>query len=92
MITHRFVHNSFGKYDVVRPWSVSGKVDVPTYIPQPSYSQTSVPQAEPETPEIKDTYQIECMRDSCKLASYILRQVNPLIKVIHISFVLHKMS
>ncbi|XP_032672480.1 methionine aminopeptidase 1D, mitochondrial [Odontomachus brunneus] len=80
MMTHRFVHNSFGKYDVVRPWLVSEKVDVPAYIPQPSYSQTSVPEKGPEIPEIKDAYQIECMRDSCKLASYILRQVHPLIK------------
>lgn len=90
-MTHRFVHNSFGKYDVVRPWQVSEKVNVPAYIPQPSYSQTSVPENGPEISEIKDAYQIECMRDSCKLASYILRQVYPLIKVNHISYVLCRM-
>ncbi|XP_014476734.1 PREDICTED: methionine aminopeptidase 1D, mitochondrial isoform X2 [Dinoponera quadriceps] len=80
LLSHRFTHNSFGKYDIVKPWSVSEKADVPVYIPQPSYSQTSVPKDGPEIPEIKDAYQIECMRDSCKLASYILHQVNPLIK------------
>lgn len=90
-MTHRFVHNSFGKYDIVKPWLVSGKVNVPAYIPQPSYSETSVPEDGPETPEIKNMYQIECMRESCKLASYILRQVNPLIKVNCTLYVLHRM-
>ncbi|EFN82565.1 methionine aminopeptidase 1D, mitochondrial isoform X2 [Harpegnathos saltator] len=79
-MTYSFGHNSFGKYDIVRPWLVSGKNDVPAYIPQPSYSQTSIPDNGPEISEIKDMYQIECMRNSCKLASYILRQVNTLIK------------
>ncbi|KAH0953155.1 hypothetical protein HN011_006826 [Eciton burchellii] len=71
---------TFGKYDVVRPWLVSTKIDVPTYIPQPSYSQSSIPKNGPTTAEIKDVCQIECMRHSCKLASHILRKVKSLIK------------
>lgn len=79
----RFVYNynkSFGNYDVVRPWKVSEKADVPAYIPQPSYSESSIPEDGPTTAEIKDAYQIECMRHSCKLASHILLQVDTLIK------------
>ncbi|EZA62257.1 hypothetical protein DMN91_003638 [Ooceraea biroi] len=79
----RFLYNynkSFGKYDVVRPWAVSKKADVPAYIPQPSYSQSSIPEEGPMTVEIKDTYQIECMRHSCNLASHILHQVDRIIK------------
>ncbi|XP_011689054.1 PREDICTED: methionine aminopeptidase 1D, mitochondrial [Wasmannia auropunctata] len=82
--TLRFVDtqndNSFGRYAIVQPWLVSEKVTVPAYIPQPSYSQSMIPKNGPETPEIKDEYQIECMRHSCKLASRILRQVGALIK------------
>lgn len=73
--------NSFGKYAIVQPWLVSEKVSVPAYIPQPSYSQSAVPKNGPAMPEIKNEYQIECMRQSCKLASHILHQVNTLIKV-----------
>ncbi|KMQ90870.1 methionine aminopeptidase chloroplastic mitochondrial isoform x2 [Lasius niger] len=81
----RFVHtynnNSFGKYAIVRPWLVSEKVVVPAYIPQPSYGKSSIPERDgPVTPEIKDESQIECMRQSCKLASHILHQVDALIK------------
>lgn len=78
--------NSFGKYAVVQPWLVSEKVTVPAYIPQPSYSQSMVPKNGPTTPEIKDEYQIECMRQSCKLASRILRQAGALIKVNYVFF------
>ncbi|XP_070528570.1 methionine aminopeptidase 1D, mitochondrial isoform X2 [Cardiocondyla obscurior] len=72
--------SSFGKYAVVQPWLVSEKLVVPAYIPQPSYSQSGIPKSGPKTPEIKDEYQIESMRQSCKLASRILCQVNTLIK------------
>lgn len=65
----------------MRPWLVSKKVDVPAYIPQPEYSQSSIPENGPEIPEIKSISQIECMRDSCNLASHVLRQVDTLIKV-----------
>ncbi|XP_012216866.1 methionine aminopeptidase 1D, mitochondrial [Linepithema humile] len=78
---HTYNNNSFGKYDIVRPGLVSKKVDVPAYIPQPSYSHSTIPdQSGPTTPEIKDASQIECMRHSCKLASHILREVDHLIK------------
>ncbi|XP_011642646.1 methionine aminopeptidase 1D, mitochondrial [Pogonomyrmex barbatus] len=72
--------NSFGKYAIVQPWLVSEQVTVPAYIPQPSYSQSSIPKNGPTISEIKDKNQIECMRQSCKLASRILRQVDILIK------------
>ncbi|XP_020292192.1 methionine aminopeptidase 1D, mitochondrial isoform X2 [Pseudomyrmex gracilis] len=72
--------SAFGKYDIVRPQMVSDQVDVPAYIPQPSYSQSSIPEEGPEIPEIKDAFQIESMRHSCKLARRILCQVDSLIK------------
>ncbi|GAB1859255.1 Methionine aminopeptidase [Camponotus japonicus] len=78
---HAYNNDSFGKYSIVRPWVVSDRVTVPAYIPQPSYSESSIPKEEgPIIPEIKDEYQIECMRQSCKLASHILQQVDTLIK------------
>jgi len=40
-----------------------------------------IPKKGPAMPEIKDEYQIECMRHSCKLASSILRQAGALIEV-----------
>lgn len=92
--TLRFVDtqndNSFGRYAIVQPWLVSEKVTVPAYIPQPSYSQSMIPKNGPETPEIKDEYQIECMRHSCKLASRILRQVGALIKALQPIFSTNK--
>lgn len=82
----------FGKYAVVRPWLVSKKVTVPAYIPQPSYSKSEIPENGPVTPEIKDECQIECMRQSCKLASHILHQVDALIKVNYLlnKYITHK--
>lgn len=78
---HAYDNYSFGKYNIVQPWVVSERVTVPAYIPQPSYSESSIPkEEEPIIPEIKDEYQIECMRQSCKLASHILHQVDTLIK------------
>lgn len=91
---HRFVDirndNSFGKYAIVQPWIVSEKVTVPAYIPQPSYSQSMIPKKGPTMPEIKDEYQIECMRHSCKLASRILRQAGTLIEVLQLIFLTNK--
>jgi len=88
---HTYNNNSFGKYDIVRPGLVSKKIDVPAYIPQPSYSQASIPDRNgPTIPEIKDASQIECMRHSCKLASHILHEVNNLIKVNYLFYVLQK--
>lgn len=81
MLRNAHTSNAFGRYNIVRPQMVSDQVDVPAYIPQPSYSQSSIPENEPETPEIKDAFQIESMRHSCKLASSILREVGSIIKV-----------
>lgn len=80
-------NNSFGKYAIVQPRVVSERVIVPAYIPKPSYSESSIPKEDgPIIPEIKDEYQVESMRQSCKLASHILHQVDTLIKV---SYFLH---
>lgn len=53
---------------------------MPSYIPKPSYYESTIPQEGPIRPEIKDKNQIECMRGSCKLAKYILDQVGNYIK------------
>lgn len=54
---------------------------MPSYIPKPSYSSTKIPQQGPIRPEIKDQNQIECMRESCELAQYVLTQAEQYIKV-----------
>lgn len=73
--------NKFGKYEIVEPWLVSEQKKVPSYIPKPSYADTAVPTESVQRAEIKDTNQIECMRQSCNLAKTILQKVSTLIKV-----------
>lgn len=77
----KIVENSFGKYETVRPWDVSEKIKVPSYIPKPPYSVSGKPFDPPREIEIKNANQIECMRHSCMLAKRILRQIRPMIKV-----------
>ena len=74
--------NSFGKYKIVEPCTVSERRPVPSYVPKPSYAESSIPRESPKFPEIKDSYQIECMKHSCILAKRILNQIPSLIKVI----------
>ncbi|XP_043464758.1 methionine aminopeptidase 1D, mitochondrial [Leptopilina heterotoma] len=73
-------NNSFGKYDIVEPWTVSERRTVPSYIPKPSYAQSSIPRESPKFEEVKDENQIEAMRHSCLLAKRILNQIHALIK------------
>lgn len=53
---------------------------MPSYVPKPSYSLTKIPEPGPIRPEIKDKNQIECMRESCELAQYVLTQAGEYIK------------
>ncbi|XP_076680640.1 methionine aminopeptidase 1D, mitochondrial [Andrena cerasifolii] len=74
------VYNSSGKYEIIKPWAVSEIRKVPSYIPQPSYSQSAVPREGPRKPEIKDKNQIQCMRDSCNFARQVLNHMKPYVK------------
>ncbi|XP_015179802.1 PREDICTED: methionine aminopeptidase 1D, mitochondrial [Polistes dominula] len=76
----RVVNNSFGKYEVVEPLLVSQRRYVPSHIPKPSYYLTGIPHPGPIKPEIKNKNQIECMKESCKLAQYVLSQAKNYIK------------
>lgn len=57
---------------------------VPEHVKRPSYFDTSLPHPGPNEPEIKTVAQIERMRDSCRLARFILDSVGKHIKVIPI--------
>ncbi|XP_046421747.1 methionine aminopeptidase 1D, mitochondrial [Neodiprion fabricii] len=73
---------SFGKYGIVKPWPiVSDRKSVPSYIPKPSYAESSIPCDRLKEAEIKDKNQIECMRHSCILARQILGKVRNFLKV-----------
>ncbi|XP_043506012.1 methionine aminopeptidase 1D, mitochondrial [Polistes fuscatus] len=76
----KVVNNSFGKYEVVEPFLVSQRRHVPSHIPKPSYYLTGIPQPGPIKPEIKDKNQIECMKESCELALYVLSQAKHYIE------------
>lgn len=54
---------------------------MPEHINRPSYFDTSVPPPGPDEPEIKTAAQIQKMRESCKLARFILNSVGKYIKV-----------
>lgn len=70
----------FGDYEIIEPWKVTGMNKVPSYIPKPSYSESSIPRKGPKDPEIKDKHQIRCMRYSCSLAKHLLATLKPYIK------------
>lgn len=72
----------FGSYNVVKPGFVSERQVVPEHIKWPSYFDTSLPHPGPNEPEIKTVAQIERMRESCRLARFILDAVGKHIKVI----------
>jgi len=66
----------------VKPGFVSEGHTIPEHIKQPSYTVTSMPHPGPNEPEIKTVAQIEKMRESCRLARFILDSVGKNIKVI----------
>ncbi|XP_012289173.1 methionine aminopeptidase 1D, mitochondrial isoform X2 [Orussus abietinus] len=78
--THKTMNNKFGQYDLVEPWTVSVKKVVPSHIPKPLYSESTIPCQSPKNPEIKNQNQIECMGHSCSLAKRVLNQVQGFIK------------
>nr|XP_034192026.1 methionine aminopeptidase 1D, mitochondrial [Osmia lignaria] len=76
----KLINNSFGNYEVIEPWEVTEIKKVPSYIPKPSYSQSSIPQEGPKSPEIKDKNQIQSMRHSCSFAKQVLFYAKNYIK------------
>ncbi|XP_050306237.1 methionine aminopeptidase 1D, mitochondrial isoform X2 [Anthonomus grandis grandis] len=72
---------NFGKYSIVHPGKVSPKKQVPDNIPKPSYFRTGEPSENVMVSEIKQSGQIQSMRDSCRLAANILETVGHSIKV-----------
>nr|XP_023025939.1 methionine aminopeptidase 1D, mitochondrial isoform X2 [Leptinotarsa decemlineata] len=73
---------NFGKYKIVDIGNISPMVSVPEYIKKPSYHETGIPsETVPEHPEIKNHEQISRMRDSCRLAAYVLDKVEKFIEV-----------
>jgi hypothetical protein len=66
----------------VKPGFVSERHAVPEHVQRPSYFDTSVPHPGPKEPEIKTVAQIERMRESCRLARFILDSVGKHVKVI----------
>ncbi|XP_021934481.1 methionine aminopeptidase 1D, mitochondrial isoform X2 [Zootermopsis nevadensis] len=71
----------FGFYSVVKPGFVSKGHPVPEHISRPSYFDTFVPSPAPDEAEIKTPAQIKKIRDSCRLAQFILDSVGKYIKV-----------
>ncbi|KAJ3648744.1 hypothetical protein Zmor_020523 [Zophobas morio] len=70
-----------GKFSIVEPGNISDPQPVPDYIAKPSYHLTGEPIERIEIPEVKNSVQIVKMRESCKLAANVLREVENYIKV-----------
>ncbi|XP_069703680.1 methionine aminopeptidase 1D, mitochondrial isoform X2 [Periplaneta americana] len=68
--------SNFGSYNIVQPGVVSGERAVFPHITRPSYLAPG-----PSEPEIKTASQIKQMRNSCKLARFILDSVGKYIQV-----------
>lgn len=81
---------NFGSYEIVEIGAVSPPRDVPDHIKKPSYYKTGTPDAGPELPDIKNAEQISKMRNSCKLAANILKNVGKHLKVGFADYVLAK--
>lgn len=80
----RFSKNksNFGTCNTVQLGNVSMERDVPDHIPKPEYYyQHMAPGFTLGEPEIKNSEQIQNMRNSCKLAARILRSCSEIIKV-----------
>ncbi|XP_060850577.1 methionine aminopeptidase 1D, mitochondrial [Rhopalosiphum padi] len=73
--TKKFQTNNFGVYDLVELGTVSDHRTVPEYVTLPSYAKTGAVVDEPDhncPPEIQNRGQIEMLRQSCKLAKFVL--------------------
>lgn len=76
-----FHFGRFGDYRLVFPGTVSPVRPVPEHIKKPSYYKTGQPKVCPETIEIKSMEEIGQMRESCRLATRILKEVGKYIRV-----------
>lgn len=80
----KFSKKNFGVYDIVDIGNVSDFKIVPEHVTIPSYAITGIVTDEPDhnsTPDIKNKGQIEMMRQSCKLAKFVLDSTRSLIKI-----------
>lgn len=70
-----------GNYNVVKPGMVSDQITFPDGIQLPSYALTGLVDPAPEEVDIKTPDQIERLRQSCALASKILREIGTRLEV-----------
>lgn len=83
---HNF-RTDFGNYDVLcDTGEVSEAQPVPSYIACPVYAQTGEPAEGPSGPELKAEWQVDSMRESCRLARAVMNTVAENIKVSPLSF------
>lgn len=79
------MHNSrtdFGNYDVLdNTGEVSQAQPVPSHIACPVYFETGEPAEGPSGPELKAEWQVDSMRESCRLARLVMNTVAENIKV-----------
>ncbi|XP_044740443.1 methionine aminopeptidase 1D, mitochondrial isoform X2 [Chrysoperla carnea] len=85
MLLHSFSKNlnfrDFGKYSIVMPGQVSPMRSVPEHIEKPDYYKTGEPKPATRDIEIKNSKQIQLLKDSCKLAANILEESGKILKV-----------
>lgn len=73
-----------GTCNIVKPGNVSPELAVPDHIVKPDYYYEFKPPgiaSDASAPEIKNAQDIEQMRETCKLASSILKSCHEIIKV-----------
>lgn len=73
--------NTINTYDIVLPQKSSARKIVGDDIIKPSYWKSGTPGKSPPTIEIKNETQIKAIKNSCRLASSILKTLEGLIKV-----------
>lgn len=88
LIIHRSLWSkfkpNFGVYDIVDLGNVSERRTVPEYVTLPSYAKTGIVDDEPDqysAPDIHNEGQIEMLRQSCKLAKFVLNSAASQLKV-----------
>lgn len=79
-INRKEINSSF-KYDIVLPQKVSEKKTIGNDIIKPAYFFSGIPDKPPRGIEIKSKSQIKALRNSCSLASSILKSLQDFIKV-----------
>ncbi|KAK7075651.1 Methionine aminopeptidase 1D, mitochondrial [Halocaridina rubra] len=72
----------FGDYAVIdRVGEVCKSCSVPAYIQYPPYADTGKPTQGPSGPEVKASWQVDSVRESCRIARSILNAVEENLKV-----------